>query len=47
MRGITSSEAQGDPVTMAIYALAVKALIGKLKFNTSTTGAGICDLKKL
>ena len=56
---ITSSEGttQGDPLAMAMYALAVRPLIGKLKsdaprvkqvwYADDATGAGICDdLKK-
>ena len=52
---ITSSEGttQGDPLAMAMYALAVKPLIGKLKsdarnvkkiwYADDDTGAGTCD----
>ena len=52
---ITSSEGttQGDPLTMAMYALAVKPLIGKLKFDSTNvkniwyaddaSGAGNCE----
>ena len=52
---ITSSEGttQGDPLAMAMYALAVKPLIGELKsdapgvkqvwYADDTTGAGTCD----
>ena len=56
---ITSSEGttQGDPLAMAMYALAVKPLIGELKqdapsvkqvwYADDASGAGTCDDLKI